>query len=126
MARTNTFLDKTNTEFFRPRGLYCLVVTWNPESTQTVEDVNLTSNIASRNELPSKLKGVQAKYRTSDGNTYGEYEFPEVAPLIFPALDQLAAESGDQSARKKGNIANGRAFVAEYWDRRATAEYVRL
>ncbi|KAK8902849.1 hypothetical protein QC760_008351 [Botrytis cinerea] len=29
--RTNSFLDAMNNQFFRPRGLYALVLTWNPD-----------------------------------------------------------------------------------------------
>ncbi|KAI9817824.1 MAG: hypothetical protein M1827_000943 [Pycnora praestabilis] len=121
--RTTNFLHKINDEFFRPRGLYCLVMTWNPESTQRVERVNLTATIASRSNPNKGLAGLPSKYRTSDGNTYGEWEFPEVAPLVFPALDQLAAQTSADGLKKKNKMAQGMTFVANYWDKRATAEY---
>ncbi|KAK6197218.1 hypothetical protein LQW54_010834 [Pestalotiopsis sp. IQ-011] len=49
--------------------------------------------------------------------------FPETAPLIFPSLDQLAAEAGEEGKKKQNAIANKIAFVNNYWDKRATAEY---
>ena len=124
ISRTNGFLHKTNEEFFRPRGLYCLVMTWNPESTHRVEQVNVTANIATHSTPSASLAGVQRKFRGSDGNTHGEWEFPEVAPLVFPALDQLASQTSEDGTKQKKKMAKGYAFVADYWDKRATAEYV--
>ena len=99
-------------------------MTWNPESAKRVEQVNLTATIASRSNPATGLRGLQSNYRTSDGNTYGEWEFPEVAPLIFPALDQLAAQTSTDGVKEKTKMAKGMTFVANYWDKRATTEYV--
>lgn len=101
-------------------------MTWNPESSQRVEQVNLTSTIASRSKPNTGLMGVPSKFRSSDGNTYGEWEFPETAPLIFPALDQMAAQTSADGVKEKTKFAKGYTFVAKYWDKRATAEYVSL
>ena len=99
-------------------------MTWNPESTRRSEQVNLTSTIATRSNPATGIGGLQNKYKTSDGNTYGEWEFPEVAPLVFPALDQLAAQTSEDGVQKKTKMGKGLTFVANYWDKRATAEYV--
>lgn len=99
-------------------------MTWNPESTQQIEQVNLAETVASRTNPATGLAGSQKKYKASDGNTYGELEFPEVAPLVFPALDQLAARTSEDGVRKKTKMGKGFTFVANYWDKRATAEYV--
>ena len=101
-------------------------MTWNPDSAQHVEQVNLTATIASRSNRSSGVTAIPKKFSTSDGNTYGAAAFPEVAPLVFPALDKLATEISGEGAKKKGKMANGMKFVGEYWDRRATAEYVSL
>ena len=101
-------------------------MTWNPESVYHVEQVNITATIDSRSKAQTGLSGFQSKYRTSDGNTYGEWELPEVAPLVFPALDHLAAQESADAVKKKNKIASGMTFAAEYWDKRATAEYVSL
>jgi hypothetical protein len=34
-------------EFFQPRGLFCLVMTWKPESPALYEEIDLTSTISS-------------------------------------------------------------------------------
>ncbi|KAL6716600.1 hypothetical protein ACLMJK_006167 [Lecanora helva] len=121
--RTSKFLQKINEEFFRPRGLFCLVMTWNPHSVHRVEQVNLTTIIEARSHPQIGLAGFQSKYRTSDGNTFGEFEFPEVAPLVFPALDNLASQTSPDAITAKQKIAKRMKYVAEYWDKRATAEF---
>lgn len=83
-SRTTDFLRKIFEDFFRPRVSYCVVKTWNPQSTQRVEQVNLT---ASSDNPTTGLGGLQSKYKTSDGTPYGEWEFPNVAPLVSPALN---------------------------------------
>ncbi|KAH0162659.1 hypothetical protein KCU67_g5855, partial [Aureobasidium melanogenum] len=121
--RTTTALRKLNEEFFQPRGLYCLIMTWNPDSNNRVERVNINETVATLNKGSQGVSGVQDKFRSSDGTTYGELAFPEVAPLVFPTLDELAAQTGPEAAKKKSNVAKGMTFVANYWDKRATAEY---
>jgi len=91
-----------------------------------VEQVDLTATVASRSNPSSGIASVPAKFRSSDGNTYEECDFPEVAPLIFPALDQLAAQTSADDVKEKTKFAKAYTFVASYWDKRATAEYVSL
>lgn len=62
--------------------------------------------------------------QSSNGNTYGEIAFPEVAPLIFPALDDLASQTGEDSQRKREKIKRAKGFADDYMDRRAVAKYV--
>ncbi|KAI4799255.1 hypothetical protein E4T45_11505, partial [Aureobasidium sp. EXF-8846] len=121
--RTTTALRKVNEEFFQPRGLFCLIMTWNPDSRNKVEQVNISETVASMNQESKGVSKVGDKFRSSDGTTYGELAFPEVAPLVFPTLDELAAQTGPDAAKKKSNVAKGMTFVANYWDKRATAEY---
>jgi hypothetical protein len=119
-------LRKLNEEFFQPRGLFCLIMTWNPDSRNKVEQVNISETVASMNQESKGVSKVGDKFRSSDGTTYGELAFPEVAPLVFPTLDELAAQTGPDAAKKKSNVAKGMTFVANYWDKRATAEYVSI
>lgn len=115
---TANFLAQANAEFFRPRGLYCLILTWNPESTRGIEHVDLNATIASRSQ-----GGFGSSFRTSDGNTYGEFAFPETAPLVFPALDELAGQIGEEGERRKSDMKGKMKFVGEYWDKRAAADF---
>ena len=62
-TRTNAFLDKMNDEFYRPRGLYCLVMTWSPESSETSSRFNLTSTISAKSKSsPSGPSGFVKKF----------------------------------------------------------------
>jgi hypothetical protein len=94
-----------NKEFFQPRGLYCLLMTWNPELP----------------DAPATTIDLRHKFKSSDGKAYGNI-FPEVAPLVFPQIDQLAS---DQDAEKKfAKMKKKKEFVAGYMDKRAQAKFV--
>jgi hypothetical protein len=89
-----------------------------------MQQVDITSSVASRSNDGPGL-GVNS-FRSSDGKTYGEWEFPETAPLVFPALDQLASQTDAEGEKKQSAMAKKMKFAAEYWDKRATAEYVSV
>ncbi|KAL8689099.1 MAG: hypothetical protein Q9218_005147 [Villophora microphyllina] len=124
--RTNRSLHKLNDEFFRPRGLYCLVMTYDPDSRARIQEVNLTSLIAQQSNPATGLGKVADTFKSSDGTTHREWEFPEAAPLVFPGLDQLGEQTKGDGAQKKKKVAETYKFVANYWDKRATAAYVGL
>lgn len=109
-----------NDEFFCPRGLYCLVLTWNPESSATHSDFDLTSTISSTLK-PTRVIG---KFKTSDGNSYGDFDFPEAAPLIFPGLDNLAVQTGEEAEKTRTKLKAAKNFASDYLDRRSRAKYV--
>ena len=66
------------------------------------------------------------KFSNSSGKTYADMEFPEVAPLIYPALDNLAEQQGEEAVRKRDKLKKKAKFVDDYWDRRAQARYVSV
>jgi hypothetical protein len=49
--------------------------------------------------------------------------FPATAPLIFPALDDIASSTSQDSVTVREKLKQKGKFVAEYWDKRARAEY---
>lgn len=106
-----------NNEFFKPRGLYCLIMTYRPESNATHALIDLTQMITTSMKPASSSKQTFKNLRLSSGKTYGEVQLPEAAPLIFPALDSLD-EKETQSKMKAGQ-----KFVADYLDRRAQAKF---
>ncbi|KAK1146822.1 hypothetical protein N8T08_002583 [Aspergillus melleus] len=123
--KTNTYFDKINQEMFHPRGLHCLVMTWKPESDSPCVSFDLNSAISNSVDHGGSgwMNKMKHKYKSSDGKTYGNLPFPETAPLVFPDLDELAAQSPD--AEKKLKEANSRrAFMADYLDRRGQAEFI--
>lgn len=112
-----------NNEFFQPRGLYCLIMTYKPDSTESHTRVNINQIIlANSNPASNRARQTLRNLRTSSGKTYGELELPESAPLIFPGLEELAEDSSEEGAKKQRNLKSrsGR-FVADYYDRRAQA-----
>ena len=123
--RGNSFLDRANNEFFRPRGLYCLVMTWNPDSSETEESLDITSTVSSRlaHSDSGKVDKVVNNLRRSDGKT-SELAIPKAAPLIFPALDDLAEQTGEEAVKKQNKLRKSANFAGDYFDRRARAKYV--
>lgn len=113
-----------NNEFFKPRGLYCLIMTYKPEASATHASVDITQ-VISTYSIPaaSGMKEGLKNLRMSSGKTHGELEMPEAAPLIFPALDALADSTSPEGVQKQNKLKSRQKFVADYFDRRAQAKY---
>jgi hypothetical protein len=113
-----------NNEFFKPHGLYCLILTFKPESSATHESVNITQAIhSSMTPRESSMKNTFKNLRLSEGKTYGELELPEAAPLIFPALESLVDPTTPGEVQKSNKLKSTGKFFADYSDRRAQARY---
>jgi len=136
--RTNTFLDQMNATLFEPKGLYCLIMTYNPDapsaSSKSSEDgvisseqLNITGNIAKyHDQRTGKLQKLKRNARVSNGLTCGEMELPQSAPLIFPNLGfGPPTRTCEQGQAKSNALKNTNKFFADYFDRRAQAIYVR-
>jgi hypothetical protein len=119
--KTNRFLDKVNKEFFMPKGLFCLVLTWNPETSDARTAVDfeaMATKVMNNDSNPVNF------LRKSNGKTYGEFQWPEIAPLVYPGLDGLAVVSDETGKAKKSSLQKKRQFVEDYMDRRAQAKFV--
>ena len=122
--RYNSFLDQINDGFYRPRGLYCMVLTWNPESNDMEVGVNINETIQSNLTPPAGIaQKTKHSLRPSMGTTNG-IAFTETAPLVFPALDALAGNSSQEAKTQKEKLKSAANFTSEYFDRRAQAKYV--
>lgn len=119
--RTNSFLDEMNEKVYKPRGLYAMIMKYNPNANTTldVQQMDTSSLIANRatheNDFFRKM---------ASGETQGELEMPEAAPLVFPALDEVAtsvAQSGD--VEKRNAFMRSTKFVSNYYDKRAQMDY---
>ncbi|KAL8788886.1 MAG: hypothetical protein Q9195_007100, partial [Heterodermia aff. obscurata] len=122
-TRTNTFLDNINATFFRPRGLYCLIMTYDPESDSPSSTVDIASAITSSAASKTSTMGrMKHKLKSSSGTTYSELDVLEPAPLIFPALDLQKMEN-EEVGKKGGGFKSGKRFVDDYYDRRAQAKF---
>lgn len=86
-------------------------------------DEGVADNIASTATPKDGVKKYTDKIRTHDGLS-GPVEFPEAAPLVFPELDWLIENGNAEQTQKLGKYKKFRKFVADYYDRRAQAEYV--
>ena len=120
--RTNLFFDKVNEQVFRPRGLYCMVMTYSPESSSPYARCDLNSTITKSIDQSisnNMLEKLQHRFKVSHGATHGEIPFQETAPLIFPGLDELAEQQGDTQSKMKRMD-----FVADYMDRRSQMNFV--
>lgn len=108
-----------------PRGLYCLILTYKPESSETHASVDITKAISSSlDDTSTGFKKTLKSIKLSSGTTYGELEMPEAAPLIFPALDRIADIEGGENSQKSNKFKDSGKFVTDYFDRRAQAKYV--
>ncbi|KAF4334880.1 hypothetical protein FBEOM_11271 [Fusarium beomiforme] len=119
--RSNKFLSQMNEQYFYPKGLCCLIMTWRPESGKSHETVDLTSTVAS--SIGSYDASFTNKFKTSSGKTYGDFALPEAAPLIFPTLDVLAETDTEQSRGLKQSLGEKRSYIQDYYDKRAQAQF---
>jgi len=108
-----------NEVLFQPHGLYCLLMTYKPGSDSEFEDIDMSS-IAAKS-LETKKNGMQEKihnaFHESKGTSYGEFQLPESAPLVFPGIDKMSVE-------QQGFAKKNKAFLGDYFDRRAQATFV--
>ncbi|KIW88505.1 uncharacterized protein Z519_11074 [Cladophialophora bantiana CBS 173.52] len=146
--RRNTYLDQINESLFKPRGLYCMIMTFKPDNPHdpilgmNLMNTGLSSTdqaLVKATSIPdSELKQKLAKIRLTSGVSRGELSLPESAPLIYPALDAAAQAALDsaggtsgatqsvlpQSVKDKLHSSSG--FLASYLDRRAQASYAGM
>ncbi|GIJ84641.1 hypothetical protein Asppvi_003490 [Aspergillus pseudoviridinutans] len=120
--RYHTVMDQMNEQFFQPRGLYAMVLTWNPETDATNVGINLNETISKNLTPPEGISKVVYQYKPSMGNTNG-VAFTETAPLVFPALDKLEDDHSKAAKTTKEKIKSAKNFSGEYFDRRAQAKY---
>ncbi|KAK8183892.1 hypothetical protein BC567DRAFT_217138 [Phyllosticta citribraziliensis] len=125
----NNFLDRANDAIFRPRGLYAMIVSFKSDTERPIAAQPLDINAAIMKygqASGSKTKDFGRKFRFTSGKTYGEAELPEAAELVFPALDDAAAEGQTQEKQDvKDKVRRGSKFVQEYYDRRAQAVFLQ-
>jgi hypothetical protein len=121
--RTNKFLDKMNQDFFMPRGLFAMVMTYKPYATKGVtvdtskpiaESLDISDSVAKEKlKTPKEFKGVA-----------NAVEFPESAPLVFPRLEKKLQEEGKKESflQKTKN----HELLSAYLGKRANAKYLSL
>lgn len=124
--RTNSFLDRINNEFFRPRGLFCLLMSYNPialEKKDAPDEVDAVSKAVSTSPKPAFASRAKRNLRNPVAATVeGEENLPAVtAPLVY--LDKTNTDE----SRSGGNPGEKQKIgdrLNKYFDKRAQARYV--
>ncbi|KAF2274487.1 uncharacterized protein EI97DRAFT_401994 [Westerdykella ornata] len=120
-SKTNLFLDRVNESFFAPRGLVALVMTWKPgqkDNMLTRAEFDMQSSIVEASSGSNRHHMFQSSSGASS------FEWPATAPLVFPALDELAdADDDGANAKKQSAVKRSTKFVGEYFDKRARAKW---
>ncbi|OJJ31289.1 hypothetical protein ASPWEDRAFT_72249, partial [Aspergillus wentii DTO 134E9] len=125
--RSNNFIDAINRDFFRPRGLFCLLMTWNPEIDDPFVQVDIKNTISkAMTGGGSGLGKIKHKLKAANADSYGNQMFPEVAPLVFPVVDRLATDEETKKKNKtfKETAKRRKEFAANYFDKRAQAKFI--
>ena len=132
-SRTNSFLDDINEYFFRPRGLFVLLIAyhgdrhkWSSEPLDISHAVTKAAHPADGGKSGNKGEKLKHNLQWASGSSHGGMEMPESAPLIYPALDEAVDAEADQEAttgKKPSKFKSASKFVNEYSDRRAQAKF---
>ena len=114
-SRARTFLDDMNEKVFKPRGLYAVVMSYNPQQQRPVQSAQVDMDLLVADRDGQKARKIMPK--VVSGESYGELELPPSAPLVYPTLDELSSE-------KMGRMKKSKKFVSDYHDRRLQMQYL--
>jgi hypothetical protein len=103
-----------NESFFKPHGLYALVMAYKPDSDDLLHSTDMNTNI--QTSIASRSSGRGGRFANASGTTR-EIEIPESAPLIFPGLDALPENEKENSFKRCGKR------LGDYFDKRAQANF---
>ena len=133
-CRTNSLLDRVNEEYFRPRGLYCLLMAYKPVALGGKAQFDVRDAISRAPPSPSmplstttkkQKQSFPARARTNlrnpvAGTVEGEENLPSsVAPLVYPN-----ASTATHASRKSAEERSAITRINNYFDDRAQARYV--
>ncbi|KAK7445042.1 hypothetical protein CaCOL14_001740 [Colletotrichum acutatum] len=115
--KQNNYLEVMNENFFKPRGLYTLIVKYKPSSSEVVENIDLDHNITQAVEGSEKQSKWKKLLHSGSSTTKSEAEIPEPAPLVFPQLDEMDEGQKQNMVKKFGDS------ISKYYDRKATDRF---
>lgn len=138
--KANNFLDQMNRDFYMPRGLYAMVLMCKdvPSKTGEVEFGMEAVNMETAKQVAkwgtSSNDNIDVEYsmktkllrpiRLASGATTADTMPLQIAPLIYPGLDYLHEQPHiNRDETFKERLMRNKGFVADYFDRRARAEY---
>ena len=109
-----------NETYFKPHGLFCMIVVYKPEEPQYFDETYDVNTGAMKNRgTPVPTQTRTGRFRLASTETKGETEMPQPAPLIFPQLEKWAEQGGTPYKSETAG------FLRDYFDRRAQATFVR-
>ncbi|EXJ70301.1 uncharacterized protein A1O5_06369 [Cladophialophora psammophila CBS 110553] len=111
---SNKYLDHMNESFFKPRGLYALVMAYKPESDDLGQNVDMNTHLVT--SIAARDSGRGSRFANAAGFSR-EIEIPESAPLIFPELDALPESEKENAFNRSGK------GLGDYFDLRAQAKF---
>ena len=118
-SRGNSYMDQMNEQLFTSRGLYALVMTYTPDAHEKpigTQQMDINEIISGRQKPSWNTKGRPI----TKGDTCGDLELPEAAPLIFPGMYQATQEKlANESAWKKS-----KRFLSHHHEMRCQARWV--
>ncbi|MCJ1377864.1 hypothetical protein MMC17_000960 [Xylographa soralifera] len=118
--QSSSYLDKANTHLFAPHGLFALVMTFKPDQQSEILSVDTSSPSSQAMQgSPFSPSGNRGNCQAAQNTTYGEFQLPPSAPLIFPDSQPSSSDQPKNTLAKMGD------FVADYNDRRAQARYAQ-
>ncbi|EWG54343.1 hypothetical protein FVEG_12583 [Fusarium verticillioides 7600] len=115
--KTNSFMDRANISFFQPRGLYCLLMSYNPISTSNKEKTDPVQAMLKHKSTAGASSKTRRNLRNpSAGVSHGQDDLPDsVATLVYPTIERTT----QNSYKKKAVFAK----LNNYFDQRAQARY---
>ncbi|KAH6683552.1 hypothetical protein F5X68DRAFT_242403 [Plectosphaerella plurivora] len=113
----NKYLDSMNEVFFKPRGLYCMVVKYEPSSNDMVQNVDLEGQIHESIVTRQEQSKWKSPFSNSSMKLEGDMEMPPPAFLVFPELDHADQEPTSNWIKNFGRV------MDSYKDRRAAAKF---
>ncbi|KAH7389738.1 hypothetical protein DE146DRAFT_176006 [Phaeosphaeria sp. MPI-PUGE-AT-0046c] len=138
--KANSFLDQMNRDFFMPLGLYAMVLMCKDTPSKAgevefgMEEVNMDTvkqitkwglptengNSVKNSTRTKLLRPIRLTSRSTTANTMPL----QIAPLIYPGLEDLIERPQiNRNETFKERLMRNKGFVADYFDRRARAEY---
>ena len=124
-CRTNSFLDSINDEYFRPRGLYCLLTAYDPIAAGDNNSNNIRAVAKSIPPSPSSRPTFVDKIKSNLRNPVAETAKGEGGlPTSVAQLDYQHPSAKDQASGDEEKKVQSFSRLNNYLDSRAQARYV--
>ncbi|KNG90957.1 hypothetical protein ANOM_000717 [Aspergillus nomiae NRRL 13137] len=129
--KTNAVLDQYNQELFGPRGLFCMIMSYEPETYDTAESRSSQPLSSQLNRLGSLASRSWVRDPVS-GTSQGARNLPSaVAPLMYiddrrqhkELLSDVGPPEPTEKIKRSKKVKRALDTFNDYLDRRARAQY---